>query len=553
MKRLLVLMPWVAVGISILGLATAGSATAGITQGAGNHRAAVHVINLHEAYEARLGHSTQVQPAGVFYAKGLAPIAGRGGNNCPEPYCAVEYNGGSVQHNPHVYLLLWGPDWSSDQGQAATASNLESFYHGLGVQTQDNWSLTTSQYGDGTGHPTFNGSVYEGVWQDTSTPPSGTTQSQLAAEADAFTSSQGITDLTDAQIVVATQSGTCPYGFHAPTLCGSNSGDYCAWHSSSNEPYINLPYLLDAGSACGEDSVNSNGTYDGLTIAASHEYADTITDPYPFSGWWDPNDKSGGEIADKCAWSSLNSDVSLSTGSFAMQPLWSNSADGCVMPVGGGSDIVTVSSPGDQSTYQDSELNLTVEGTSSMHNPLTWSAAGLPAGLTIGSTSGIITGQVKAVPKTYDITVSASDSTGSSGSGSFSWTVKADVGTTVKNQSAGKCINDHSYSIAPGNQVVLWTCNTAANEKFTHPTNTGELIVLGQCLTDSGHGGAGTLQVIEPCTGAANQEWYRNDNNEYEVEASLLCLTDPSGSTLNGEPLVVEKCTNAKDQRWSGS
>ena len=68
-----------------------------------------------------------------------------------------------MQHSPHVYLLLSGPDWSTDSSQAATASHLESFYAGLGTQPQDSWSDTTDQYTDGTGHPSFSGSVYKGA------------------------------------------------------------------------------------------------------------------------------------------------------------------------------------------------------------------------------------------------------------------------------------------------------------------------------------------------------------------------------------------------------
>jgi serine protease len=553
MKRFLLLVPWVAAGILILALTTAGSATAGTAQGAGAHRAVAHVVDLHKAYEARLGHTKRSRIAGIVYpiVKGKKPLRRQAGNDCIEPNCPVVWNGGPVQHSPHVYLLLWGPNWSSDPNQAATATYLKKFYRGLGVQPRDNWSTVTSQYGD-PGFPTFNGSVYVGAFQDPSTPPTGVAQAGLAAEADAFASTQGITDLSDAQIVVATQSGTCPAGFYAPNVCGS-SGDYCAWHSSSNEPYTNLPYVLDAGIHCGEHSVSSNR--DGFSIVGGHEYAETITDPF-LTGWYDPNDPSGGEIADKCAFDPHSHVVLLSTGKFAMQPLWSNSAGGCVMPIGGTSDIVNVANPGSQSTYQNSALTLNVSGTSSGNHPLTWSATGLPSGLTIDPASGVISGRITAPPKVYPVSVQASDSTGAFGWAPFDWTVTADVGTTVTNQASGTCLNDRGYSIAPGSPIQMWKCLAGPAEMFTHPTNAGELIVLGQCLTDptdAQPGGAGTLQVIEPCNpGAANQQWLHNSKNEYVLEQNFLCLTDQGGSTLNGAPVVIEKCTGATNQRWSG-
>ena len=561
MKRFLMLVPWVAVGISILGLTSEGSATARITQSGGTHRAHAHVINLRAAYEARLGHTTLgTKPAGIVYPRNQPPaITGRGGNNCAEPYCPVYYQGGLVQHNPHVYLLLWGPNWSSDPSQAATASWLENFYAGLGVQPQDNWSPITSQYGDTTGNPGFNGTVYEGFWQDVHPPPTGVDANGLATEADTFASQQGITDLTDAQIIVATQSGTCPQGFYAPT-CSGGSGYYCAWHDSSNEPFTNLPYLLDAGSNCGEDFVNSNGTYDGLSVVGGHEYAETVTDPYPFTGWRDPYDQSNGEIADKCAWSPQSSDVSLSTGTFAMQPLWDNGvngANGCEMYRLHNGDI-TLDSPGTQSDYQEVKgISLQMIGTSRYGYELTWSASGLPSGLTINTSSGLISGQVTGAPGTYSVTVSASDPTVTSPPNSpptanFSWTVNADVGSLITNKGSGLCLNDSHWVTTPGNEIFLWKCGGSAAEDFSHPTNGGKLIVFGQCMTDPHPSGSGgQLEVIDPCAGKLTQEYYLNRKGEYIV--NKLCLTDPANATQNGTPVVLEPCTGASDQLWVGS
>jgi Putative Ig domain/Ricin-type beta-trefoil lectin domain len=562
MKRFLKPLLWVAAGASAIAMISAGSAAAGISRAPGVHPDPVHVINLHKAYEAQLGHVKLGKIAGKVLPVGAKPALGPAADTCVEPNCDVQWNGGPVQHNPHVYLLLWGPNWSTDPGQEATATYLENFYSGLGVEPEDNWSTEVTQYKDGVGPPTFTGPVLAGIWQDTSSPPTDGELGQvgLAAEADAFTMTMGVTDLPDAQVVVATQSGTCPDGFDAPMCTGGSGGGYCAWHSYSNEPFINLPYILDAGAACGQDFVNPDGTYDGLTMAAGHEYAETITDPDPTSGWWDPDDPSGGEIADKCAFSPFSHDVTLSTGVFAMQPLWSNKVGGCVMHIGGATDTVTLTNPGSQSTYQNSSLSLTVVGVSSKHHPLTWSASGLPTGLTIDPATGIITGKITAPasPSPYPVIVSATDSTGAFGWVPFTWTVLADVGTSITNKASGTCLNDHALSITPGNQIVMWKCLNGPAEMFTQPTNAGELIVLGQCLTDptggTGGGGAGTLQVLEPCTSSANQNqvWFHS-KNEYVLELNFMCLTDQSGSTVNGAPVTVEPCTGAKDQAWSGS
>ena len=198
-----------------------------------------------------------------------------------------------------------------------------------------------------------------------------------------------------------------------------------------------------------------------------------------------------------------------------------------------------------------------MSGTSTGNHPLTWSATGLPSGLTIGSASGVISGQIAAAPGVYNVTVQATDSTGAFGWAPFVWTVTADVGKPVTNQASGTCLNLKGFSIASGNAVQMWGCVGGAAERISHPTNAGELIVLGQCVTDppngAFHGGAGTLQVIEPCTpGAANQQWFRNSQNEYVLGTNFLCLTDENGSTTDGAPVKIDPCTGATDQQWSG-
>src|SRR5215469_5057818 len=213
-KRILACATVFAVGLT--GIATQAQAQTHSRPRPARHQA--KVVNLHRAFAAALGHTKPGKISGIVYARGKQPkaAAGRVHRSCTEPNCPLVYGGGPVQHSPHVYLLLWGPNWSTDSSQNASAAYLESFYAGLGTQPQDNWSTITSQYGDGSGFPAFTGSVYMGAFHDTSTPPSDTTDGQFAAEADAFASAEGITDLNDAQIVIATQSGTCPSGFYAP-------------------------------------------------------------------------------------------------------------------------------------------------------------------------------------------------------------------------------------------------------------------------------------------------------------------------------------------------
>jgi hypothetical protein len=541
-----------AASVSLLGATAAAQAQAQLHARPAGHLHGARVINLHRAYEARLGHTKPGKISGIVYPRGYKrKRTTNAAAACAEPNCNLVYNGGPVQHSPHVYLLFWGPNWSTDPSQTASATYLENFFTGLG-NSQDIWSPITSQYSDTTGHPTFPESAYKGAFLDNTTPPSGATQSAIAAEADAFAASQGITDLTDAQIVVATQSGTCPQGFAAP--CNGTSGFYCAYHSSSNEPYVNLPYMLDAGQSCGEDFINTNGTDDGWSIVAGHEFAEAITDPFPPAGWVDTADTtSGGEIGDKCAWGGSlwgsndpATDILLSTGSFAMQSLWSNSATGCAMSTAA-PDTLTLTSPGNHTGTVGNNVSLQLSASSSGNYLITYFAVGLPAGLTLDSHTGLISGTLSKAG-TYSVTVAAEDETGASRAASFSWTVASALSGPIKGDH-GKCLDDAGASTANGNKVDIWTCNGTVAQKWTF-TN-GALSVVGKCLDDSSQGGAGSKLVIWTCNGHKAQTWSHRSNGEYVLKLNGLCLTDPSGSSVNGTQVQVRVCHDYKDQQWT--
>ncbi len=176
--------------------------------------------------------------------------------------------------------------------------------------------------------------VLAGVWYDNaSAAPARPTQSNLASEAinaAAHFGNTTATSNTTVQYVINTATGNNSSGFGT---------QYCAWHSSTsssygNIAYTNMPYITDAGASCGANFVNS--VTDGITIVGGHEFAETETDIFPSTGWLD---SSGRENGDKCAWISsgqgASADITLSTGTFAVQSLWSNAfnsnAGGCVL------------------------------------------------------------------------------------------------------------------------------------------------------------------------------------------------------------------------------
>jgi hypothetical protein len=93
-----------------------------------------------------------------------------------------------------------------------------------------------------------------------------------------------------------------------------------------------------------------------------------------------------------------------------------------------GGNMVTVTNPGNQVGTAGQAVSLQMGATDSVTGQtLTFTATGLPAGLSISS-AGLITGTPTAAA-TSTVTVSAQDTTGASGSATFGWTVNASGGT----------------------------------------------------------------------------------------------------------------------------
>ncbi|MGN6794654.1 MAG: hypothetical protein ACTHJW_19895 [Streptosporangiaceae bacterium] len=268
-----------------------------------------------------------------------------------------------------VYLVFWGSQWgasATDSHGDVTLANdpsgaapyLQELFKGLGTG-KERWSGVMTQYCDGvpnnshscppnSSHVAYpGGGAMAGVWVDKSTAaPDSATGNQLGSEAVKAAKHFGNTTQAsnrDTQYAILSPTGTHPDGF-------GTTGEFCAWHDDSADPnlpggpvnskldvaFTNMPYVTDLGASCGENFVNggSQGIVDGFSIVLGHEYSETITDQLPAFGW--TNTLTGEENADLCAWNPPGTaggtnDLTLTTGTFAMQSTWANdnSGGGC--------------------------------------------------------------------------------------------------------------------------------------------------------------------------------------------------------------------------------
>jgi subtilase family serine protease len=201
--------------------------------------------------------------------------------------------------------------------------------------------------------------------------------------------------------------------------------------------------------------------------------------------------------------------------------------------------LVTVTSPGAQTWTQGSTISsLAIQASDSSSEQLTFSATGLPAGLSISS-SGVITGKPTS-SGTGSITVTAQDTSGGSGSATFSYTVSTTVVTVT----------------SPGAQS--WTQNSAISSLAIQGSDTGS----GQTLTYSATGlpaglsisSAGAITGTPTADGSGSIKVTATDGNgstgsatfSYTV-ATVVTVTQPASQSWSQDQSIVPLTVTAHD------
>ncbi|MGH3415687.1 MAG: ricin-type beta-trefoil lectin domain protein [Actinocrinis sp.] len=224
-----------------------------------------------------------------------------------------------------------------------------------------------------------------------------------------------------------------------------------------------------------------------------------------------------------------------------------------------GGNTVTVTSPGSQSGAVGTAVSsLQIHATdSAAGQTLTYGADGLPPGLSISS-SGLITGTPSSGGN-YTALVTATDSTGSTGSTSFGWSISGGGSTgntgALHAVGAGKCLDDPNSTTTGGTQQQIYSCNGQPNQTWTH-TSTGALSVTvgGQslCLDANNKGTTnGTKAIIWACNGQSNQQWNFNSNGTITGAQSGLCLDVTGASTADGALVELWACNGGGNQQWT--
>jgi GH25 family lysozyme M1 (1,4-beta-N-acetylmuramidase) len=283
---------------------------------------------------------------------------------------------------------------------------------------------------------------------------------------------------------------------------------------------------------------------------------------------------------------------------------WQYSSTGGVSGIGGGVDLdqlnpkmLTLLNPGDQQDQANGGPITPVQLHASQN--ATYSAAGLPASLTMTS-GGLITGTAPtSIPATPSIVTVTATSGSASQSVTFTWYWHGTLSVTQGNLTTvggspvdlqvqpsdspaeppvmfsaptqspvdrlppGLSISNSGritgwpdrpgiYQVtvyaadgleAAGSTTFTWTVSIAAD---TGPRGAVHLDLGGLCLDDPGNSSkAGTVADVRTCNAGSAQNWtYAQDDS---VRINSMCLQSPS---TRGAKVQLETCTGQADQQW---
>jgi Malectin domain/Ricin-type beta-trefoil lectin domain/Putative Ig domain len=169
-----------------------------------------------------------------------------------------------------------------------------------------------------------------------------------------------------------------------------------------------------------------------LDVVSAGTTAGTTIDWYPCNASNAQNwtHESNGELLNPNSGLCLTDPGGNPSAQLQLQACTDSAAQVWNLPSGGTTgNTVTVGNPGSQTSTVGTAASVQIGATDSASGQtLTYSAAGLPAGLSINASTGLISG-TPTTAATSSVTVTAKDTTGATGTTSFSWTVSSGTST----------------------------------------------------------------------------------------------------------------------------
>jgi len=155
-----------------------------------------------------------------------------------------------------------------------------------------------------------------------------------------------------------------------------------------------------------------------------------------------------------------------------------------------------VVNPGPIANARNSNISRTIQASDGSNNPMTFSATGLPTGLTISTNTGIISGSPNTLGN-FNVVITASNSGGDSGTASFAWSIVENLTVTPVNSppSPSPGLKSFTASSTGGSNVQFrWNFGDGSpetalsgspNASYTFP-GPGRYLVTVTATDDSG-------------------------------------------------------------------
>jgi hypothetical protein len=223
------------------------------------------------------------------------------------PAAHLTYNNGPLISQCQVFTVFWGSAWSQAQ-LAPMVQELNGFF---------DYILTSSLIDQLSEYsvPQYKISHGKRIGTVTLTSP------DVTKTVDDSAIQKMIQDQISTKNFPASSPNILYFVFLPSEVTVTQGGSasckvFCGYHDSIAN---NIFYAVMPFPSCSGCSSNFS-TIEALTVTASHELCEAITDPIPGQGWYD---NQNGEIGDICAWKTKK------IGQYTVQQEWSNSRDSC--------------------------------------------------------------------------------------------------------------------------------------------------------------------------------------------------------------------------------
>jgi Zn-dependent metalloprotease len=214
---------------------------------------------------------------------------------------------------------------------------------------------------------------------------------------------------------------------------------------------------------------------------------------------------------------------------------------------------VSVTNPGNQSSTVGTAVSLRISASSSNSGSLSYAASGLPAGLSINSSTGVISG-TPTTAGTSNTTVTVTDSTGATGTASFTWTVSPtgggtctstqllgnpgfESGNTTWSASSG-VITDDSDQAAHGGSYKAWldgygsTHTDTLSQSVTVPSGCKATLTYYLHVDTAETTGSSQYDKLTVTAGSKTLATYSNLNAASGYSQKSFDLSSFAGSTV---------------------